>query len=40
MPASAVPSNKPIPVESIIIGIIAILLIGYLLVAMLHPEKF
>jgi len=27
-------------VESIIIGIIAILLVGYLLVAMLCPEKF
>jgi K+-transporting ATPase KdpF subunit len=40
MPASAVLSNKQIPVESIIIGFIAILLIGYLLVAMLHPEKF
>ena len=26
--------------ETIIIGIIALLLIGYLVVAMLHPEKF
>lgn len=26
--------------ETIIIGVIALLLIGYLLVAMLHPEKF
>jgi len=26
--------------ETYIIGIIAILLIGYLVVAMLHPEKF
>ncbi|MEO8615567.1 MAG: K(+)-transporting ATPase subunit F [Luteolibacter sp.] len=26
--------------ETIIIGVIALLLIGYLVVAMLHPEKF
>jgi len=26
--------------ETIIIGVIALLLIGYLLVAMIHPEKF
>jgi len=26
--------------ETIIIGIIALLLIGYLVVAMIHPEKF
>lgn len=33
--------NPAIPtMETIIIGVIAILLIGYLLVAMLHPEKF
>ena len=26
--------------ETIIVGLIALLLIGYLFVAMLHPEKF
>jgi len=26
--------------ETIVIGVIALLLIGYLTVAMLHPEKF
>jgi K+-transporting ATPase KdpF subunit len=33
-------SNTKHPVETIVIGTIAILLIGYLTMAMLYPEKF
>jgi K+-transporting ATPase KdpF subunit len=33
-------SKQLVPMETIIIGVIALLLIGYLTVAMLYPEKF
>jgi K+-transporting ATPase KdpF subunit len=40
MPDSARRSKTPFIMETIIIGIIALLLVGYLIVAMIHPEKF
>jgi K+-transporting ATPase KdpF subunit len=40
MPATANHSNNHHSMETIAIGTIAILLIGYLTVAMLYPEKF
>ncbi len=40
MPCFVIRSNILIPMETIIIGTIALLLIGYLVVAMIHPEKF
>jgi K+-transporting ATPase KdpF subunit len=39
-PVTANHSNPHHPMETIVIGIIALLLIGYLAVAMLYPEKF
>ncbi|GAA5119144.1 K(+)-transporting ATPase subunit F [Luteolibacter yonseiensis] len=40
MPASARPSDTDTSMETIIIALIALFLIGYLVVAMIHPEKF
>lgn len=40
MPTTAKPSNSLCAMELIIIGLIALGLFGYLLVAMLRPEKF
>jgi len=40
MPGSARPFETNTHMETILIGTIALILIGYLVVAMIHPEKF
>lgn len=40
MSVAAKPSNSPSAMETILVGLIALALLAYLMVAMLRPEKF
>ena len=40
MPVGAKNSKHPIPMENVIVGIIALALFAYLFLAMVRPERF